>query len=74
MFPQIVPQPPQFAGSVWLSTQALPHSVVPAVQVVVQTPAEHPWPPRQAVPQAPQLAESVCVLTHSPAHNVVPEH
>jgi hypothetical protein len=42
MLAQIAPHIPQLAGSDVVSTQALPHRVVPPAQVVVQVPAEQP--------------------------------
>jgi hypothetical protein len=54
MPPQKMPQPPQFVGSVVVSTQKLLQSVNP-VQSSTHTP---PWQfdePAQTLPQAPQL-------------------
>jgi len=70
--PHTVPQTPQFVGSVVVSTQAPPQSVVPPTQFAPQLPLEHTWPPGQMVPHMPQLLESICVLTQAVPHSVVP--
>jgi hypothetical protein len=65
-------QAPQFAGSLVVSTHAVPHSWVPPEQVVAQTLDEQACPLGQALPQAPQLAASFVVFTHELPHRVVP--
>jgi hypothetical protein len=55
-------QPPQFAGSLFVSTQTLPHLVRPGV-VHWQVPLTQLWPAPHFVPQAPQLLLSVWRLT-----------
>jgi hypothetical protein len=65
-------QPPQLAGSVIVSTQAVPHSFVPPEHVVAQTLEEQACPVGQATPHAPQLAASFLVFTQAEPHKVVP--
>jgi hypothetical protein len=72
---QTVPQAPQLAVSLVVSTHAPLHVVRPIVQVIVHTPDEHTWPMAQAVPQAPQWAGLDCRSTHaSPQRTSVPMH
>ena len=52
--PHALPQPPQFAGSLLSSTQVLPQSVLPPVQVSPQDALEQTSPDAHAFPQAPQ--------------------
>jgi len=64
---QFAPQPPQFNGSVCVSTHAEPHAVSPVPQpVAVEThaPAEQISPVPHACPHVPQFAGSDCVSTH----------
>ncbi len=66
---QEIPHPPQFAGSVWTSMQALPHHASPVGQhwpEVHVSPAAHAWP------QAPQFAASVERSAHDAVQAVVP--
>jgi hypothetical protein len=58
------------ALSVCVSTQALPHAVVPAPHTSVHTPPMHALLPAHAVTQAPQLFGSVDVSVHAPLHAV----
>src|SRR5262245_7018890 len=56
---QAVPHPLRFAGSVLVSTQAVPHWVVPTGQLTSHLPAEQTSMLLQAMPQLPQLAALV---------------
>ena len=67
---QLVPQLPQLAGSVWVSTQALLQKDWPLGQA--QLPFEQDWPLAQALPQLPQLALSVWVSMQVPLQSVCP--
>jgi hypothetical protein len=67
-----MPQPPQFAGSIDVSTQAPPQSVVPPPQFVAQAEFEQTWPLGQMMPHMPQLLESIVVSTQAVPHFVVP--
>ncbi len=68
-------QAPQLAGSVTVSTHAVPHKVVLPEQVTAHALEEQAWPLGQAMPQPPQLAASFLVLTQAEPHNEVPpEH
>jgi len=72
-----LPQVPQFALSVCVSTHAPPHDLVPVGHdvAVVHAPPMHSRPPVQFVPHAPQLFGSVLRSTHpppKPPHAVVP--
>jgi hypothetical protein len=66
------PQPPQFAGSFWISTQRPPHAVVPPEHASAQVPPEQTSPGAHVVPQPPQFAGSVWVLTQLWPHFVEP--
>ena len=58
-----------------MSTQTLPHLVVPPTQVSAQTLFEQTWPAAHTVPQAPQFAGSFLVLVQALPHLVAPpEH
>jgi hypothetical protein len=57
--PHALPQPPQFAGSTWVSTQLMPHWVVPPPHAAAHEPAEQTCPALHTVPQAPQFCGSV---------------
>lgn len=61
---QVMPQPPQFSSSVFVSTQPPAHAVRPIAQVIWQVPFEQTDIALQVVPQAPQLAGSLLRLTH----------
>jgi hypothetical protein len=68
LVPHSVPQPPQFAVSVWVSMQAPPQQVCPEGQAAPvlpqeQTPATQISSPGQTLPMAPQLLRSVWVFT-----------
>jgi hypothetical protein len=65
---QATPHPPQFAGSVLVSTHARPHCRAPAGQLVVQLSAAHTWSPGQTLPQVPQLSGSLDVSTQDRPH------
>ena len=59
--PQVVPQPPQFAPSVIVSTQLAPHRVcVPGQRGIMHDPDTHDVPPVHALPHVPQFIMSVC--------------
>jgi hypothetical protein len=64
--PHELPQPPQFAPSLVVSTQVVPHVVRPAAQVHV--PATQAWADPQLAPHAPQFAASDDVSMQLPAH------
>jgi hypothetical protein len=61
---------PQFATSVWRSTQPPPQSIVGALQARAQRPALQTRPMPHAVPHAPQFFGSEDVSTHAPAQSV----
>lgn len=63
-------QPPQWAGSSWVWTQAEPHAVCPAGQT--HTPPAQVWPGAQARPQAPQCCASVIRVRQVPPQLVCP--
>jgi hypothetical protein len=71
--PQVLPQAPQLATLVWVSTHAPLQLTVPPVQ-----PPRMHTPPAQTVPrmhglaQPPQLLASACTSTHAPPHEVSP--
>ncbi len=70
---QAVPQAPQCAALVAVSTQAPLQRVCPAGHT--HMPIEHVVPPVQALPQAPQLVASEPVSTHALPQAVRPiEH
>src|SRR5690349_19474931 len=69
---QPLPQPPQCAGSVWVSTHRLPHSVRPGAHIVEQEPFEQASPGGHVTPQPPQFSGSVPVSTHSLPHFTEP--
>ena len=56
---QALVQEPQWAGSVWRSTQVVPHRVKPAAQVCWHAPDEQIWPAAQAFVQEPQCFGSL---------------
>jgi hypothetical protein len=64
----VVPQPPQLAGSLVVSTHALLQVVRVPVQPEAHCPRSHTWLAPQAVPQAPQLCGSLRVSTQLPLH------
>jgi hypothetical protein len=65
-----LPQPPQFAGSLLVSTHVEPHSRLPLGHA--QTPATHDNPDGQTWPQLPQFAALVLRSTQDPPQLVVP--
>lgn len=69
---QALPHAPQFAGSTFVSTHALPHAVVPPEQLPPHTAFEHTCPAAHAMPQPPQFAGSTLVSTHALPHFTVP--
>jgi hypothetical protein len=68
--PQRMPQPPQSFGLLVVSTQVLPHIVVPVPQEQVLP--EHVAPLGQALPQPPQFCGSSVSLTQAPLQLVRP--
>jgi hypothetical protein len=68
----VVPQPPQFAGSVWVLTQLWPHFVEPPPHESAQAPPEQTSPGAHVVPQAPQLTGSLWVAAHAPSQRSWP--
>jgi hypothetical protein len=72
---QVLPQEPQFSGSLVVSTQAEPQ-VFPGAQSKPQTPAVHVAAPPggavQAAPQPPQFSGSLLSVTHEPPQIVSP--
>jgi hypothetical protein len=70
--PQPSSQPPQWSGLFWVSTQRLPHWVVPPPQLRLQVPKEQTSGEVQALSQAPQLVGSQSVSTQTPLHRVAP--
>lgn len=75
---QVVPQPPQFAGSACSFTHTPLQRVNPELQTSPQMPAEQlavafGSDVVQALPQPPQLARSVCSFTQTPLQLVKPE-
>ena len=63
--PQLMPQPPQLAGSQYGSTQAPPHSSWSAVHSSTHVPSIQESQP-QLMPQPPQLAGSQYGSTQAP--------
>ena len=62
------PQWPEFEA---VSTQSVPHWVVPPGQpATLQTPAAQTCPAGQAIPQLPQLKASAWVSTQAPLQDV----
>jgi hypothetical protein len=69
---QAVVQVPQWASSVWRSTQLPLQSAKPVSQLAWQLPAEHTSVPVQALVQVPQWALSVWRLKQVPSQSVSP--
>ena len=67
---QTVPQPPQCEGSLDVSTQLMPHGVLPALQFAVQSPVSQSSVPLQAVWQVPQCVGSLFRSTHVPLQSL----
>jgi hypothetical protein len=66
-----MPQPPQLASSLWVSTHTpLQNALAGSWQVLAHTPAEHTWPAGHFIPHALQLSGSFCRLAQYP---VAPE-
>jgi hypothetical protein len=64
--PQLVPQVPQFVGSLVRSTHAVPQALRPGPQIKVQTPLTQNWFVPQTVPHAPQFFGSTDVSLQLP--------
>ncbi len=62
-----VPQVPQCAGSLFVSTQIEPHCTVPTPQLREHVPFEQIRPAPHAFPHAPQLAVSLEKSTQPPS-------
>jgi hypothetical protein len=69
--PQTVPQPPQFALLVVVSTQADPHSIWSAAQLEVHAPSLQTCPVWQVVEQLPQCVASDA--TQEPLQSISPD-
>jgi hypothetical protein len=73
---QILPQPPQFAASVLVSTQAPPHSMAGNTQAKSQLPSTHvgvaPGGGMHTVSQSPQCAVLVIKSMQDPSQFWVP--
>lgn len=69
---QVTPQPPQLAGSVEVSVQALPHVLSGEVQLAAHTPRSQSCPAGQATAQPPQLSGSLLGLTQLEPHEMSP--
>lgn len=67
-----MPQPLQLRGSLLMSTQAVPHGVVPPEHTRPHTPLTQLWPAAHAVQLAPQNIGLLVVSTHDVPHLVVP--
>src|SRR5260221_4024238 len=67
----MVPHPPQFVRSFWLSTHDIPHFAVPIAHEVAHAPAMQTSFAAHAFPQEPQLRGSLLLSTHSVPHFVV---
>jgi hypothetical protein len=63
---QVTPQPPQLRGSLLVTTQLLPHCVVPELGAHRHAPPTHWLPAPHTLPQAPQLLGSNCVKVQVP--------
>ena len=61
---QAVPQALQLLGSELVSTQTLPHLVLPAAQLSAQLPETQTSPAAHALPQLPQRMGSFVTSTH----------
>jgi len=59
-----LPQPPQFCGSLIVSTHVAPQVVAPAAQP--HAPATQIWRVPQVRPHAPQFAGSLTISVHTP--------
>jgi hypothetical protein len=67
-----MPQLPQLAMSLVVSTQPWPQGVRPAPQLEEQVPAEQSSLELHAVPQVPQLLASLATEVHTPEHMTCP--
>ncbi len=61
-FVHVLPQPPQFASSAVVSTQALLQTVSPEAHCDTHLPCEHSLPVAQGLPHAPQFVPSAMRL------------
>jgi hypothetical protein len=68
--PQTLPQPPQLSVELAVSTQVVPHKVLPASHM--QLPAEQVVPDGHTFPQPPQLSALLLVSMHEPLQSVPP--
>ena len=67
---QVVVHPPQWAGSMRVSTQTPLQSMRPDGQA--HEPAWQVWSARQSFPHSPQCSGSVASVTHEPKQSVWP--
>ncbi len=67
---QAVLQPPQWVGSLVVSTQLAPHVVKAPLQVVAHTPTSQTSAPMQATAQSPQWVASLVMSAQTPLHSV----
>lgn len=67
-----MPHAPQFAGSLFVSTQRFPHCVVPPPHEESHLPFEQNSLGAHAVPHAPQFAGSKSVTVQTPLQSVAP--
>jgi hypothetical protein len=68
---QAIPQPPQLAELLLVSTQEPLQSVKPVAHPAAHVPALHTWAPHE-LPQLPQFATSELRLTHLPLQGSKP--
>src|SRR5262245_57755471 len=66
-----LPQLPQFAWSLLVSTHAPLQGVSPVAHVAEHTPRLHTWPPGQTVPHIPQLVGAVASTAQVPLQSTV---
>ena len=66
---QALPQVPQFALELFVSTHARLHAVSPDWQLSEHEPTEHTWEPEQTTPQVPQLFGSALVAAQPPSQS-----
>lgn len=65
---QTFPHAPQFASSLVVSMQELPHCVSPEPHCEAHLPAEHTWVDPQTLPHAPQFFASEAVSVQALPH------
>ena len=68
--PQVAPHAPQLAGSSFVSTQSVPHVVVPPPHDRAHVPSEQTSPVAHAWLHEPQFVTSWDRLVHAPPHDV----